>query len=264
MISRTIARPLRFAVLALALCAFTPVAFAQGERSPNDLRVENDRLKERIEELEGQLNAANERIDSLEQTIQRLREQLRDRGPAPADDSAADDEPSEPERETAPTPEDPFASPASMFLSLRRGYQMQFADRSIGDGRDREEYIREVRGWAREAARDARGQVAWPIRVVNGTDADRGSRMIFTLEVIDQDRGLPIGEPFDLEIVGRNAVRLSDGADDLWMLEGVIQSEIEVNEQTPTPEMADDPARFIGPFAIFTFDVAVRSLQEID
>ena len=113
MISRTIARPLRFALLALALCAFTPGALAQGERSPNDLRVENDRLKERIEELEGQLNAAQERIDSLERTIQRLREQLRDRGPSGDEGPATGDEPSEPERETAPTPDDPFASPAS-------------------------------------------------------------------------------------------------------------------------------------------------------
>jgi len=263
MTSRMIARPLRFAILALALVAFTPGALAQGERSPNDLRVENDRLKERIEELEGQLDAAQQRIDSLERTVQRLREQLRDRGSAPNGDSAADDEPSEPERETAPTPDDPFAAPASMVASLRDSYRSQFGDRPIGDGRDRDLYIRDVRGWARDAARDARGPVAWPVRVVD-VQEDRGSRMIFTLEVIDETSALPIGEPFDLELVGRNAVRLSDGANELWMIEAILQTNIEVDEQSPTPEMTDDPSRWIGPFAIFTFDVAVRSLRELD
>lgn len=263
MISRTIARPLRLAILALALFTFTPGALAQGERSPNDLRVENDRLKERIEELEGRLDAAQQRIDSLERTIQRLREQLRDRGPSPTDDTPADDEPSEPERETAPTPEDPFASPASMIVSLRDAYQEQFGARTIGDGRDREAYIRDVRGWARDAARDARGPITWPVRIVSIAEDQRGPA-VFTLEIIDESSGLPIGEPFELEVIGRNAVRLRDGANELWMMEGILQTEIEVDGQTPTPEVADDPSRFIGPFAIFTFDVAVRSLRELD
>lgn len=257
-------RPLRTLVVLLALCAFAPAAVAQGQRSPNDLRVENDRLKERIEDLESQLDAAQKRIDSLEGTVDRLREQLRNRQDAPADRPAGGGEDAgeaEPERETAPTPDAPFASLPSMVMSLRDSYMNAFQNRTIGDGRDREEYLREVRGWARETVRDARGQIEWTIRIVDVAD-QQGSRTQFLVENFDTQRGLPIGLPFPLEVVGRNAVRLRDGADKLWTLEGVLQSDIEVDENMPTIESADDPAAYLGPFARYTYDIAVRSLRE--
>jgi hypothetical protein len=259
-------RPLRTLVVLLALCAFAPGALAQEQRSPNDLRVENDRLKERIEDLESQLDAAQKRIDSLESTVDRLKEQLRNRQDAPADRPAGGGEgagDAEPERETAPTPDAPFASLPSMVQSLRSDYQDTFQNRTIGDGRDREEYIREVRAWARDAARDARGQIEWTIRVVDASD-QQGSRASFLVETVDTTSGLPIGLPFTLDLVGRNAVRLRDGADGLWILEGVLQSEIEVDEAMPTVESADDPAAFLGPFARYSYDIAVRSLREAD
>ncbi|MFG0274754.1 MAG: hypothetical protein ACF8QF_06830 [Phycisphaerales bacterium] len=258
-------RPLRTLVVLLALCAFAPGALAQGQRSPNDLRVENDRLKERIEDLESQLDAAQKRIDSLESTVDRLREQLRNRQDAPSGAPSGDqgdaggDQPRE--REMAPTPDEPFASLPSMVMYLRGAYMNAFQNHTIGDGRDREEYLREVRGWARETVRDARGQIEWTIRVVDVAD-QQGSRTQFLVENFDTQRGLPIGLPFPLEVVGRNAVRLRDGADGLWTLEGVLQSDIEVDENMPTIESADDPAAYLGPFARYTYEIAVRSLRE--
>lgn len=249
--------------LALTLLAAAPPALAQGERSPNDLRVENDRLKERIEELESQLDAARRRIDSMSETINRLREQLRNRdagpdgGDAPGSDDGAG---SPPQRETAPVPDDPFAAPAAMLASLRESYDERFGSRDIGAGRERDEYLRDVRLWSRQASRDSRGQIEWPVRVVDVLEED-GPRQVFLIEVVDRSSGLPVGEPFEIEVLGRNAVRLREVVGEVWILDGVLRGEARVDERATSEDAATGEGAYIGPFALFTYEVAVRSVR---
>jgi hypothetical protein len=251
--------PLLALTAALALCA-APRASAQPERSPNELRVENDMLKDRIAELESQLEQARRRIEMLERTIATLRQRRGSGDDAGSDaaDAGSNDSTDGPPR--AEVPAEPFASPASMRAHLEREYAKTMGDKPFADQRDRQTYLRELRGWARSAAQQGRGPVQWTVRVLSSEQIRPGT-VEFMLEVVDPASALAIGEAFNLSITGRNGVRLQEGGpDDMWILDAIMQTDVNVNPERESGGTEGAPT-LIGPFAEFSFNLVVRTVR---
>jgi hypothetical protein len=241
-------------------------ALAQPEKSPADLRAENDRLRERISQLESQVSSLQEDIERKDRLIDQLRDAIRkarSAGGSSEGEAAGTDEsaPEEPAREVAPVPDDPFASPASMVRHLQAEYTKQFGDPDLSDQRARQQYLRDLRGWARDAGRGATGPVEWRVKVLELADA-QGSAVDATVERIDQQSGLPFGDAFTVKITGRNVARVKEGGvGSILVLDGVLRSEIKVDESV-TDEASAAEGAYIGPCAVYTFDVAIRSLRD--
>jgi predicted RNase H-like nuclease (RuvC/YqgF family) len=229
---------------------------AQQDQSPAQLRLENDQLRERIEDLERQLGAAQRRIAALESTNQRLQERLERGGSRPQNDTGESGETEEPEREMAPVPEDPFAAPAAMREMLAREYVRTTEGMSYDSAGDRNEYLRTIRRWANQSKRDINGPVSWTVRVLESSGG-RG-KVGFTIEVVQNAGELPIGEAFEIEVVGRNVQKLEDavGGDPI-QIDGVFSGSIEIDESLGA---SGDPM-FLGPFARLDYRVAIRSVR---
>ena len=253
----------------IALCATASSTVAQPEQSPAELRAENDHLREEVERLRGEVQSMQERLDRQDRLIEQLRDTLRkaragNSGGAGENPAGSDDESDSPaEPEVAPIPSDPFAAPASMALHLLQEHSEAFPEPDVTDARAKQEYLRALRAWGRDAARQATGQIQWRVRTESLADAE-GSAVEATFVVVDPSSGLPIGGSFPVRVTGRNSARLRDaGEGAVWILEGVLRSEIEIDESVTSVDLAGG-RRYVGECAIFTFDIAVRALREAD
>lgn len=259
--------PVILSALAALFLAPLPGAIAQPEKSPNELRVENDRLRETIDRLRADNERLEETIASQEELIAQLRGRLRElseqrSSPAAPAGESENEAPAEQQRETADTPDDPLASPESMFRRLTALYAENLGDDAPANEAEAQRRLRDVRAWSRTAVRDTRGVVEWSIRIVSL--ADSGSGVECDIDVIDEGSGLPIGDSFPVQVVGRNAARLrSEGAGAEWILDGRLRGDIRVDETVLSVADVDD-GWYIGPYAIFDFDVQITSLRTPD
>ncbi|MFG0258115.1 MAG: hypothetical protein ACF8GE_09460 [Phycisphaerales bacterium JB043] len=250
-------RRIALVLVSVMLAATSPTpTLAQQEQSPAQLRNENEQLREKIEQLERQLASAQRRIQSLESTNERLRQRLDNSGSRPSTSQRPETTPEEPERQMAPIPDDPFAAPVAMHAMLQREYQRVTDGMSFDSASDRDEYLRTIRRWAQQSRRDINGPINWTARVLESTGG-RG-KVGFTIEVIDQSADLPIGETFQIEVVGRNVQKLESaiGGDPI-QIDGVFSGTISIDDST---DASEDPM-FIGPFATLDFRVNIRSVR---
>jgi hypothetical protein len=256
--------PVILAMMAALSFASLPGATAQPEKSPNELRVENDRLRETIDRLRADNERLEATIASQEELITQLRGRLRElseqrSSPAAPAAASANEVPAEEQREMADTPDDPLASPESMCRHLTSLYAENIGDDVPGNEAEAARKLRDVRAWSRGAVRDTRGVIEWRIRVVSL--ADSGSGVECDVDVIDEASGLPIGDSFPIQIVGRNAARLrAQGADAEWILDGRLRGDIRVDESVLSVTDVNE-GWYLGPYAIFDFDVQVTSLR---
>jgi hypothetical protein len=248
------------AITMVCVAGLTDSAAGWQDQSPAQLRIENQQLRDRIEELERdlqekdqQLSLAQRKIDALESTNARLRDRFGNRGGSAPDTS---DDPVVPMRETAAVPEYPFASPASMLAMLEQDYQAATNGTTFATSGDRTVYMRTIRRWAAQKKGDISGPVRWTIRVISSSGG-RG-KVRFDIEVLEDGGDLPIGEVFQIEVLGRFAQKLKDAVGgDPVQLEGMFTGTIVIDEAL---EASEDPM-FIGPFAMLMYRLKIRSLR---
>jgi len=246
--------------VALSLSA-PPRAIAQsdpGERSMNELRRENERLRERVEELESQLARASQIIRDLQADASRLRRQI-DRAASAAAPSGEPRETAGASESRAPTPDDPGAAPEALYRALRADFLRQIGEPDLSGERARKRYLVEARRWSRIVNLRHREPVEWLVRLESVRRAP-DAPVFATMRVLDPSMRLPIGDAFRIPVPTRFAGRLEDGGEDaLWRLEGVFAAETFVREDLPEPNLFGEP-RMIASHVVFDFSLSLRSL----
>lgn len=259
-------------IVAVVTVLFVPprTASAQAEQSLNEVKQENNRLREQVADLDARLAEAQRRISRLEETIRALRRQLAgselQRATSPAEDPASPGAPAESDPESEPSQPlsaDAFAAPDAMHAALVRDYAQAFDGKPRQTAREADRYVQDVRRWARQAGLERRKQVDWVVRVLNITPAS-GRETEFVLEVIDPQSNLAIGSPFKIAFGGPIASRLQARPDqDLWLISGVFAAAPAVNPARAEPGLFNVP-RFIGPYAEFGFSFSPKSIRPLN
>jgi len=252
----------------LAVLACEPAWGQSGSPTLNELRRENAALRARVDQLEAQLDRANETIGVLREEVSeltgevgRLREAWEARGvSAPAGEAESG------EVETGPVyaevdPEAPLESPAAMLASLKGSFERAMEGRSLESDGDLGRYVREVRRWARMQRRDVRGDVEWVIEVT-GVLSDEPGGAELEYRVLDRESLLPYSDRrWVLELPRRLTSRYLASPDQpLWLLRGSVRARPRVDVEREEMGFFDFPA-FIGPFAEFGFELEAEEIR---
>ena len=193
----------------LLLCA--PLATpAAGQDDPARLRLQVAELRDELARAQQEIMALRAERDGLRDELAKANEALarfsaahRGEGTQPADD----------QERRAQTPEDPYASIASLREFLKQRYQTELAPRvapilqvlDAGEARGqaaedaRAEIREEVDRWIRQTQRTVRGRGEWIVDFVEVADTASGDP-VSTIRLIDGASGLPIGDPITLEL----------------------------------------------------------------
>jgi len=241
-------------------------------RSPQDLRAENNRLRERLAELETELAESRRRIARLEDLVRSLRRELAevdvtnghtgepsDSGPAQESDSTITTKDAD---SAAPIPDDPYAAPDALHRRLRREFANEFAAEPPAEDRALQRYVADLRRWARIASQTHRAPVDWLVRIIDRpTTDDPAAPRVATFQVIERETGRTIGEPFTLTLAPRETARLDEHAEQkLWILSGVLAAAPSINPDRPDKGLFDNPP-LLGPYVEFGYDFSVRALR---
>ncbi len=255
-------------VLILAIL-FSPHTLAQGNESLNDLRRENERLREQLSQLEAELAASKRQVERLQRQNQSLRESLtsvRERATQNRDSNTRSPQKTAPvatpAEKTAPVPEAPMASPESMFNAVKQSYLAELDEKPRGTDSEKRRFIGDAKRWARARNQEHRGPVRWIARVESTKPGD-GRELIVQWRSVDPGSGLPFGEPFTLIASPRDAGRIQSSAThSVWELDGVATLRLEVDENLVAPSVFT-ARRLIGPYVEFAFNFDVRSMSPL-
>lgn len=243
---------------------------------------QNDALRKQVEDLSGQvrdltvkLAEAQRQIDVLEADRAELFRALRAAQEALLAAQQTRGTTTPPPLK-APTPADPYASPASLRAELIRRYLAEVASLPGADATEpagREEHARNVERWCRLTARLLRAKSAWTVRLENllpAEDPRQRDEWTARATVVDAASGLPIGDPFPAVIPARIAQRVAresrSGADSeprLWRATVTIAAAPEFNPRGLGPE----PFRteeYIGRHAEFRFTLEWHAITPAD
>jgi hypothetical protein len=248
-------------ILVAVLASAAGPALAQSE---NELRQENQALKDQVRELQAELDAARQKLQRMEQTVERLQREL------VAGRSAPDARP--PMKDLAPEEISidesvPNASPRALQRALTDSYEEAMKDLEIGqrDDRARRAYLVAVRSWAARISKgsELRDAIRWHVRVLPEPPVHTTRGLGLRLQAIDPVTEVELGGPFEVvlpkPVVNRleRAVRTFDT--EHMILRGAIAPRVRVNTQRMEAGPFDRP-QLLGPFAEFGFIVDVRSL----
>ncbi len=249
------------------------------DRSPADLRAENDRLRERLAELETELAESRRRIARLEDLVRSLRRELAEAdvadraadgpaGPTPAPESQAGGESrlEDPTADSAaPIPDDPYAAPDALQRRLTLELANEFAAAPPTEQRDLNRYLADLRRWARIASQTYRAPVDWLVQIVDRPSPTEPPAPppppIAIVQIIEQETGRTIGEPFPLTLGPRELARLNENREqEAWILSGVIAAAPVVNPERRDQGLFNTPP-LLGPYVEFGYDFSVRALR---
>lgn len=247
----------RAMLIALAILAAPALASAQADQSNNDLRRENDQLKERIAGLEAQIEQLRKRVQSLDEENRRLRQAIAEQG-RQTTSTPGGSQPTTPTTTAPSAPKDPLASPESLFNALLSSFQAsQLASMPYESRTERTAYTREATRWARGTEREYRGPVTWTIEITEVSPV-RGRDTDVTFFVLNAQTGERIGDAVTSAFPARFAQELRP--DSRMRIEGVFGSRPNVNPERLERGTFDNP-RFIAPMIEFGFDLAVRRVE---
>ena len=267
MTTRPAAAPIRLVAVALAaLALLAPAARAQDDESLNELRRDNDRLRQRIDALEARL-AEQEREnlllrDEVERLLELVRE-LEDRAASPPPSTTAPGgAPADPDEPPATPSVDlgPLSSPPALLEALREHYTETLPE-PPAEQRDTPAYIRDVRRWARAAEREFRGGVEWVIAVLDPNPATPDEAPI-RFRVVDPATGAPLHDEHARLVFPRRAARTihQNSGERYWIVRGAVEARPRVNVERTSPGLFDFPA-YIGLYAEFEYSLDVRSIR---
>lgn len=243
--------------LALLVCATVSLAQAPAAPSDNDLRVENERLKQRIEVLEKQLSDSKKRIKQLTDTL------LKHAGEKGAGGTGGSKpEGGTPESDYAPAPEDPLASPPSMFRALAAAFEQDLANVPRETKPEQAKYLAQARKWAQQKGREVNGRAVWTIRVVSV--AEKGRQREVTCDVVEPASGKAYGPPVTIAMKAADATKLEGAApDSLWKLTGTLSAAPKVNPDKEKPGAFDAEGTMVGSFIEFGFEFIVQDVDAV-
>ena len=272
-----ISRPVLLIALAL-FAAAAPFARGQAGQSLNDLRRENDQLRERVAQLEAQLEAerqaTQEQVSALttqfRTQLERMGEQIR----ALREENEALKRGERPGQTTTPAssapkealPEDPYACPDSLLATLQTEYDKALGGQPRTTDAEQERFIREVRLWSRQMSSKYRRTVEWEIEVlglepVEGSD---GREMMLEFQVLNPETGGAWGEPARVEMSSRYLRRVQETPDQKrWSLRALLGAEPRINPQRSEEGLLNTPP-FIGPYAEFVYELKPQSIVEVE
>jgi cell division protein FtsB len=283
-------RGLTLALLLAAFLAVIPSTVGPGSLGPaaaraaqpepttlNDLRRENQLLRERIEALNARLEASTATIESLRAEIAELRAQItrlveqaerpaddRPAAPQPGDAQPADDRAPRDAPRYAPLPADePFAAPPALLNAMTDAYERFAADLSYSIDEQRSRYLRDLRDWARSYNRQTREPVEWIIEILASPDDDRSG--VYEYRVLDPQTLLPYEQrAHELDLSSRDARNIDLGSGQLlYTLRAVVAAAPIVNPQRTEPGFFNFPP-FVGRGLEFGFTVNVRSITAFE
>jgi hypothetical protein len=243
------------ALAVLALAASAGIASAQSE---SDLRRENERLRTQVADLTQELDAANQRIQSLQEENSRLRDALQ-AGPVTSTS------PLQPEPVTIDESV-PHASPRALLRALVQEYGETTGELEMGDSPGdpaRVSALRQIRRWVARANREHKTPIEWHVRVVESA-VRVGRGYVLRLHAVDPVTHTVLGDPFDAVLSRSLASRLLQreqrfGLEDVMVLKGVLEPRIHVNEDRSEEGPFDNP-RFVGPFVEFNLTVTANAM----
>lgn len=251
------------ALLAAVLFLARAVSAQQPAVSDSDLRRENDQLKQRVAQLETQLAEAQRRSQTLQTEIERLRKLIASGG---GDKSASPTTPGAPEGEAEsfePAPEEPLASPASMFNKLVKDYEKDIAPLPRESRQDQQRYLAEARKWAAKAIREVKGKVDWTISNVSVTGEPRGERDV-SFQVVNPANGKPYGPVVSTKMRGDLAQKLANQPpESQWKISGMANAAPKVVPERDKPGAFDKPQSFIGPYVEFAFELNTLTVTAV-
>lgn len=230
---------------ALFLAAFLLPAPHASAQTVEDLRRENQQLRDRIQELE---------------------RQIRELGKTPRQPQAPASPATAP-ADTQPDTSEPLhlTHPAAVIDAIRARWQADAADVPMGEENTRERvaYARFVEKWVAATNREYRKRVNWTVRLVS---ADRiEGNYALRLVVVDPETGRDLGESFPVRITRAQANRLETwnrrGGGHLE-LHGVLLPQLRFNAERLNAGVFDSPT-FIAPLVEFPFDMQVESIAPV-
>lgn len=248
----------RVTVFLAAFAAFLTInAQALAQESDAELRRENQRLQTQVRDLETDLKAARDRIDELEEDVQRLRRQLASARkpstlpPLPTDEVSIDES-------------DPAASPRALINAVQANYGEALGELEAGSPGDSENavYIRELRSWVAVANRQFQSRIKWHVRVEDMVAGRRAYEI--TAIAVDPKTGAKLGAPFSF-ITSRTLARRMEEIrqrgklDEPLVLTGVVRPNIAINSERRQRGPFDHP-HFLGPYAEMTVGVEAQSV----
>jgi hypothetical protein len=248
-------------VLSTIVLVLSIVSSAQAQQSAADLRREIDLLKQRIAQLEAQLDRARDENAQLREENQKLKGARPAGTPRPSTSPATTPEEAPDSQDTLATPDDPFASPEALLVALKVSYEEQFADDPGARGPQR---IADVRRWARDAQRDFRRRVEWVIEIDSADGAPPANAPI-PFFVLDAETGQRLHrDPVSVRFPARFQRRIiDDSGQEHWSIIGMLAATPKVNPDRLTSGFIDVPP-FIGAYAEFEFDLRVNSVSPAD
>lgn len=259
-------RPAAQIAVACLLLAWVPTPAAA--QSQNELRLENQRLRTQVADLEVELEAAREEIADLRAEIERLQKSLDERGQtAPAAPPSAP-QPA-PEEEVTIDESKPDASPRALLAAVIADYREETAELELGTGPDdpvRTGYLRRLNRWVAGINRQYRVPIEWHVRIVDpAVRIGRAYRL--RLRAVDPKTDVQLGDPFDAMLSSSLASRLREheqrmGLDDVMILKGVLLPGVLINEERTEAGAFDNP-RFVGPFVEFEFTVQAQTILPV-
>ena len=243
------AMTLRWCVLAgvlgtLAPCGLLAQDGAPPPAAPDALQAENDSLRAEVQRLRSSLDEALRRLAAAEAALARLG--------VPLGATTEDADPA-----TVDAPADPLASPASLFVELRRRYERDFA-RGPTDAVARRTA---VAAWCKSVRAELKGRREWLVTIAPvegpGISPSHPEAMV---RVYDEALLRPIGEAVRVRIPARHAAQVRARPDQrLWTLTANVAATPRFEERREDEGVFNYPP-FIGPYAEFAFELEWVSL----
>ena len=259
--------------LMLVACCFAPLpATLHAQESPpsvSELRRENEKLRQRIDELEAQLaksqqsiNQLLEEVRTLNTRVAELQRQLETRPAQPSTpDGGGEAEPAPPAPVFAELPESqPFAAPESLLLFVRQSYESNFGEITVpfDSAEERSRYIRAVESWSSGLRRTQRSQVEWLVEIRSVLSNE--SPMVVEYRVLDPVTRRAYSERvFAMQIPARFERRIRESETKTWILRGVAGLDLNINRDRETMGFFD-VTPFIGPYVEFAFKLNANAL----
>lgn len=243
--SKSILAAIAIVMIGLALA---PRTLAQG---PANLAEQNAVLEKKVADLESQLEMARTRIAVLTDEVARLRKQVVESKNRSATSPGAGG---------GTKADDPMASPDALFAHLQKTYAQTMGGMPLDTRAEEVRYRRAVGQWVRTMQRSIKGPAEWRIRVVN-LSSDRSRTPKLTFIVVDRASGKDISAASSTVFPSRFARMIRDNpTQELWRLKVRLSALPSLNAQRKEKGASDEP-KFIGPYAEFGFEVAVRSFE---
>jgi|GEM_PF-2149720 len=267
------------ASLWLAVAASSICVGAAAPQSDSELRRMNERLEQRVRQLEAELAAALTRLKELEKELaaQKSTNPVPGQPPSMPDGSvdpsapSAPTDPNAPAPPTASAPASPYDNSATILDAVLARFQADFAGKPSPRPGDNDERLNrlwttEIERWANMINRELRRPVIWNVGILSAHSQGRSWR----LEVIcaDPTTGADVGRPFTIQLQQPQSASLElsqrlGTANGDFTLRAVYIPQIAINPMRYEIGPFDQPP-FIGTYLEYGFRMTVTSLTAVE